>query len=149
MCVLAITLPSVNDFRYILNIDINCRGLNLAELTFQMFGLIIVFDLSSHLNLPSILCLISLNCMPQLPSLPHFVLSSYVVPGERAALLSRLSHLLTSSSPHIGVHFEMASFVEESIMEDLLQYVISYVCMTPTYDFLPSYDCLCMCESAQ
>ncbi|XP_073320990.1 ADP-dependent glucokinase [Pagrus major] len=46
--------------------------------------------------------------------------------GERAALLSRLSDLLSSSSPRIGVHFEMASFVEESIMEDLLHYVIPY-----------------------
>ncbi|XP_070685382.1 ADP-dependent glucokinase [Pempheris klunzingeri] len=44
--------------------------------------------------------------------------------GERDALLSRLSELLSSSSPQIGVHFEMASFVEESIMQDLLHYVI-------------------------
>ncbi|KAM3625053.1 uncharacterized protein V6R79_006305 [Siganus canaliculatus] len=46
------------------------------------------------------------------------------LPGERGALLSRLADLLASSSPKIGVHFEMASFVEESIMEDLLHYVI-------------------------
>ncbi|XP_059211639.1 ADP-dependent glucokinase [Centropristis striata] len=46
--------------------------------------------------------------------------------GERDALLSRLAHLLSSSSPQIGVHFEMASFVEESIMEDLLHYVIPH-----------------------
>ncbi|RVE74673.1 hypothetical protein OJAV_G00024390 [Oryzias javanicus] len=46
--------------------------------------------------------------------------------GERDALLSRLSDLLSSSSPQIGIHFEMASFVEESIMEDLLHYVISH-----------------------
>ncbi|XP_068447564.1 ADP-dependent glucokinase [Clinocottus analis] len=46
--------------------------------------------------------------------------------GERDALLSRLSDLLSSSSPLIGVHFEMASFVEESIMEDLLHYVIPH-----------------------
>ncbi|XP_078107398.1 ADP-dependent glucokinase [Sander vitreus] len=46
--------------------------------------------------------------------------------GERDALLSRLADLLSSSSPQIGVHFEMASFVEESIMEDLLHYVIPY-----------------------
>lgn len=54
----------------------------------------------------------------------------FVIPGERAALLSRLSDLLSSSSPRIGVHFEMASFVEESIMEDLLDYVIPYVSAT-------------------
>ncbi|XP_054464652.1 ADP-dependent glucokinase [Anoplopoma fimbria] len=46
--------------------------------------------------------------------------------GERDALFSRLSDLLSSSSPQIGVHFEMASFVEESIMEDLLYYVIPH-----------------------
>nr|XP_020445488.1 ADP-dependent glucokinase-like [Monopterus albus] len=46
--------------------------------------------------------------------------------GERDALLSRLANLLSSSSPQIGVHFEMASFVEESIMEDLLHYVIPH-----------------------
>lgn len=46
--------------------------------------------------------------------------------GERDALLSRLADLLSSSSPPIGVHFEMASFVEESIMEDLLHYVIPH-----------------------
>ncbi|XP_076582381.1 ADP-dependent glucokinase [Chaetodon auriga] len=46
--------------------------------------------------------------------------------GEREALFSRLADLLSSSSPQIGVHFEMASFVEESIMEDLLHYVIPH-----------------------
>ncbi|XP_075966442.1 ADP-dependent glucokinase [Anarhichas minor] len=46
--------------------------------------------------------------------------------GERDALFSRLSDLLSSASPTIGVHFEMASFVEESIMEDLLHYVIPH-----------------------
>lgn len=46
--------------------------------------------------------------------------------GERDALLSRLANLLSSSSAPIGVHFEMASFVEESIMEDLLHYVIPH-----------------------
>ncbi|KAK5873814.1 hypothetical protein PBY51_018819 [Eleginops maclovinus] len=46
--------------------------------------------------------------------------------GEREALLSRLANLLSSSSPTIGVHFEMASFVEESIMEELLHYVIPH-----------------------
>ncbi|KAM8876038.1 ADP-dependent glucokinase [Synchiropus picturatus] len=46
--------------------------------------------------------------------------------GERATLLSRLADLLSSATPTIGVHFEMASFVEESIMEDLLHYVIPH-----------------------
>ncbi|KAK7913358.1 hypothetical protein WMY93_013569 [Mugilogobius chulae] len=46
--------------------------------------------------------------------------------GERGALLSHLSDLITSSSAKLGTHFEMASFVEESIMEDLLHYVIPY-----------------------
>lgn len=54
---------------------------------------------------------------------------SSIIPGERDALLSRLTDLLASSSPQIGVHFEMASFVEESLMEDLLHYVIPHVCM--------------------
>lgn len=46
--------------------------------------------------------------------------------GERDALLSRLNNLISSSSAKLGAHFEMASFVEESIMEDLLHYVIPY-----------------------
>ncbi|XP_058485789.1 ADP-dependent glucokinase [Solea solea] len=46
--------------------------------------------------------------------------------GERDALFSRLADLLSSSSPQIGIHFEMASFVEESIMEDLLHYIIPH-----------------------
>lgn len=58
---------------------------------------------------------------------PHI---PFVVSGERDTLLSRLADLLSSSSPQIGIHFEMASFVEESIMEDLLHYVIPHVCMT-------------------
>lgn len=48
--------------------------------------------------------------------------------GERDAVLSHLADLLSSSSPQIGIHFEMASFVEESIMQDLLRYVIPQVC---------------------
>lgn len=56
-----------------------------------------------------------------------------MVPGERDALLSRLADLLSSSTPQIGVHFEMASFVEESLMEDLLQYVIPHVCINEQY----------------
>ncbi|XP_020794543.1 ADP-dependent glucokinase [Boleophthalmus pectinirostris] len=46
--------------------------------------------------------------------------------GQRDFLLSRLSDLISSSSAKLGTHFEMASFVEESIMEDLLHYVIPY-----------------------
>lgn len=46
--------------------------------------------------------------------------------GERDALLSRLYDLISSSTAKLGSHFEMASFVEESIMEDLLHYVIPY-----------------------
>ncbi|XP_056134582.1 ADP-dependent glucokinase [Lampris incognitus] len=44
--------------------------------------------------------------------------------GERQELLSRLAALLSSSSPQTGVHFEMASFVDEGLMEDLLRLVI-------------------------
>ncbi|XP_008309175.1 ADP-dependent glucokinase [Cynoglossus semilaevis] len=47
-------------------------------------------------------------------------------PGERSALLSRLSDLLSNSSPQMSVHFEMASFVDEGIMEDLLHYIIPH-----------------------
>ena len=48
--------------------------------------------------------------------------------GERERLLSRLADLLISSSPQTGVHFEMASFVDEGLMKDLLQLVIPHVC---------------------
>ncbi|KAM6980283.1 ADP-dependent glucokinase [Aplochiton taeniatus] len=44
--------------------------------------------------------------------------------GEREALLSRLAALLTSARPQTGVHFEMASFVEEALMADLLELVV-------------------------
>ncbi|XP_069549833.1 ADP-dependent glucokinase [Brachyistius frenatus] len=46
--------------------------------------------------------------------------------GEQDALLSRLAEVLSSSSPMLGIHFEMASFVEESIMENLLHYIIPH-----------------------
>ncbi|XP_068177757.1 ADP-dependent glucokinase [Antennarius striatus] len=46
--------------------------------------------------------------------------------GEREALLSRLAEILSTSSSQTGIHFEMASFVEERIMEDLLHYVIPH-----------------------
>lgn len=58
---------------------------------------------------------------------PH---TCVIVSGEREALLSHLADLLVSSKPQIGVHFEMASFVEETIMEDLLHYVIPHVSTT-------------------
>ncbi|XP_024285592.1 ADP-dependent glucokinase [Oncorhynchus tshawytscha] len=45
--------------------------------------------------------------------------------GEREALLSRLGSLL-SSSPRTGVHFEMASFVDEGLMGDLLRLVLPH-----------------------
>lgn len=44
--------------------------------------------------------------------------------GERESLLSHLSRLLSSSSPRTGVHFEMASFVDEDLMADLLELVV-------------------------
>uniref|UniRef100_A0A8C7W2M6 ADP-dependent glucokinase 2 n=1 Tax=Oncorhynchus mykiss TaxID=8022 RepID=A0A8C7W2M6_ONCMY len=46
--------------------------------------------------------------------------------GEREALLSRLGSLLSSSSPRTGVHFEMASFVDEGLMGDLLRLVLPH-----------------------
>uniref|UniRef100_A0A1A8CE14 ADP-dependent glucokinase 2 n=1 Tax=Nothobranchius kadleci TaxID=1051664 RepID=A0A1A8CE14_NOTKA len=48
------------------------------------------------------------------------------LPGEREAVLSRLEGLLSTSSPQIGIHFEMASFVDESIVDDLLHHVIPH-----------------------
>uniref|UniRef100_A0A1A8I679 ADP-dependent glucokinase 2 n=1 Tax=Nothobranchius kuhntae TaxID=321403 RepID=A0A1A8I679_NOTKU len=48
------------------------------------------------------------------------------LPGEREAVLSRLEGLLSTSSPQIGIHFEMASFVDESIVGDLLHHVIPH-----------------------
>lgn len=46
--------------------------------------------------------------------------------GERAALLSRLARLLSSASPQANVHFEMASFVDEALMSDLLELVVPH-----------------------
>ncbi|XP_010877964.1 ADP-dependent glucokinase [Esox lucius] len=46
--------------------------------------------------------------------------------GEREALLSQLGHLLSSSSPRTGVHFEMASFVDEGLMQDLMRLVVPH-----------------------
>ncbi|XP_072558904.1 ADP-dependent glucokinase-like isoform X2 [Paramormyrops kingsleyae] len=44
--------------------------------------------------------------------------------GEREALLDRLAQLLDSSSPGMGVHFEMASFVDEGLLSELLRLVL-------------------------
>ncbi|XP_078504750.1 ADP-dependent glucokinase-like [Lissotriton helveticus] len=46
--------------------------------------------------------------------------------GQRVARLKALQDLLISTDQSTGTHFEMASFVEESLMKDLLQYVIPY-----------------------
>ncbi|XP_017331228.1 ADP-dependent glucokinase [Ictalurus punctatus] len=46
--------------------------------------------------------------------------------GEREALLSRLAQLLSSASPQTNVHFEMASFVDEALMSDLLELVLPH-----------------------
>lgn len=46
--------------------------------------------------------------------------------GEREALLGRLAQMLSSASPQTAVHFEMASFVEESLMSDLLEFVLPH-----------------------
>ncbi|KAG7465779.1 hypothetical protein MATL_G00157230 [Megalops atlanticus] len=44
--------------------------------------------------------------------------------GERRALLGRLAGLLSSASPATGVHFEMASFVDEALLAELLEQVL-------------------------
>ncbi|KAG9336089.1 hypothetical protein JZ751_002436 [Albula glossodonta] len=44
--------------------------------------------------------------------------------GERAALLGRLAGLLSSALPGTGVHFEMASFVDEGLLGDLLELIL-------------------------
>ncbi|KAI4885520.1 hypothetical protein NFI96_025415, partial [Prochilodus magdalenae] len=46
--------------------------------------------------------------------------------GERRALLSHLARILTSASPQTSVHFEMASFVDEGLMSDLLEFVLPH-----------------------
>ncbi|XP_036449553.1 ADP-dependent glucokinase [Colossoma macropomum] len=46
--------------------------------------------------------------------------------GEREALLSRLAWILSSASPQTSVHFEMASFVDEGLMSDLLEFVLPH-----------------------
>uniref|UniRef100_A0A8C5WC47 ADP-dependent glucokinase n=1 Tax=Leptobrachium leishanense TaxID=445787 RepID=A0A8C5WC47_9ANUR len=47
-------------------------------------------------------------------------------PGQRESRLKALQELLLSMDQNIGSHFEMASFVEQSLMKDLLEYVIPY-----------------------
>ncbi|KAL7862132.1 hypothetical protein SRHO_G00135730 [Serrasalmus rhombeus] len=46
--------------------------------------------------------------------------------GEREALLSHLTRILSSASPQTSVHFEMASFVDEGLMSDLLEFVLPH-----------------------
>ncbi|XP_017555206.1 ADP-dependent glucokinase [Pygocentrus nattereri] len=46
--------------------------------------------------------------------------------GEREALLSHLTRILSSASPQTSVHFEMASFVDEGLMSDLLAFVLPH-----------------------
>ncbi|CAJ0930767.1 unnamed protein product [Ranitomeya imitator] len=46
--------------------------------------------------------------------------------GQREARLQALQEMLLSVDQEIGCHFEMASFVEQDLMRDLLQYVIPY-----------------------
>ncbi|CAL8243524.1 unnamed protein product [Lota lota] len=43
---------------------------------------------------------------------------------EREALLSDLADMMSSSSTQTGIHFEMASFVDEGLMKDLLTLVV-------------------------
>ncbi|KAL4630440.1 ADP-dependent glucokinase-like [Arapaima gigas] len=46
--------------------------------------------------------------------------------GEREALLSHLSRLLSSATPETGVHFEMASFVDKGLLMELLKQVMPH-----------------------
>ncbi|KAL4623873.1 ADP-dependent glucokinase-like [Arapaima gigas] len=46
--------------------------------------------------------------------------------GERKALLRHLSRLLSSTNPITGVHFEMASFVDEGLLAELLEVVMAH-----------------------
>ncbi|KAA0710902.1 putative ADP-dependent glucokinase [Triplophysa tibetana] len=46
--------------------------------------------------------------------------------GVRESLLNNLAQMLSSASPQTTVHFEMASFVDEGLMLDLLQYVLPH-----------------------
>ncbi|XP_052009310.1 ADP-dependent glucokinase-like [Xyrauchen texanus] len=44
--------------------------------------------------------------------------------GERGSLLGKLAKMLSSASLQTTVHFEMASFVDEGLMSDLLEFVL-------------------------
>nr|XP_033792440.1 ADP-dependent glucokinase-like [Geotrypetes seraphini] len=46
--------------------------------------------------------------------------------GQREARLKTLQNLMMTISRSTGTHFEMASFVEENLMKDLLHYIIPY-----------------------
>ncbi|XP_072546476.1 ADP-dependent glucokinase [Salminus brasiliensis] len=46
--------------------------------------------------------------------------------GEREALLTHLAQILSSASPQTSVHFEMASFVDEDLLIDLLGFVLPH-----------------------
>ncbi|OCT77818.1 ADP-dependent glucokinase [Xenopus laevis] len=46
--------------------------------------------------------------------------------GQRESRLKAMQELLLSTNPKIASHFEMASFVEQSLMKDLLEYIIPY-----------------------
>ncbi|KAK1792954.1 hypothetical protein P4O66_001679 [Electrophorus voltai] len=46
--------------------------------------------------------------------------------GQREALLSHLARMLSSAAPQTSVHFEMASFVDEDLLWDLLRFVFPH-----------------------
>ncbi|KAM9317452.1 ADP-dependent glucokinase-like [Gastrophryne carolinensis] len=46
--------------------------------------------------------------------------------GQREARLKAMQEMVLSMDQKIGCHFEMASFVEQNLMRDLLDYVIPY-----------------------
>ena len=47
-------------------------------------------------------------------------------PGERAARLKKVRDQMASQKSSTRVHFEMASFVDDSLLRDLAEYVIPY-----------------------
>lgn len=47
--------------------------------------------------------------------------------GERKDLLKRLSDLLELQPPDVMIHFEMASFTDETFLKELVEYVLPYV----------------------
>ncbi|KPP59705.1 ADP-dependent glucokinase-like, partial [Scleropages formosus] len=50
----------------------------------------------------------------------------YIVHSEREVLLSHLARLLSSAAPNTSVHFEMASFVDEGLLGELLKRVLPH-----------------------